>query len=236
MRKILQLIIIILGLTSCSNQEVDGIWMSYNNYIIDTDSAYYSGNEGIIIDFDKQTISYIQNDSIVPINIDFKKSKLFVKNDTTNVEFKVYEKDSIEIDFDINIMHVFRPLNLNHKLSINENQISSFLTKSDFFISNYFDKNNGKINIEFSDKPYFIDVMFKEQNKKNALINKSWEDEGYWYVKEIKQNFFLVFALDQTADQNIYQIISLDDSKMKLKQLQEAEFGNAKITELKTSL
>jgi len=211
--------------------------MSYNNYIIDIDSAYSSGNEGIIIDFDKQTIGYIHNDSIVPVNVDFKKSKLFVKKDTlNNVEFKVYNNDSITIDFDINMMHVFRPLNLNHKLSIEKSQIDKFLMKSDFFVNNDFDKENGAINIRFSDKPYFIDVMFEKQIKKNTLINRSWKGEGYWYIKKLKQNFFLVFALDQTADQNIYQIISLSDNKMELKQLQEAEYGNATITELKTSL
>jgi hypothetical protein len=237
LKKILQLIIIVLGLTSCTNQEVDGIWMSYNNYIIDRDSAYSSRNEGVIIDFDKQTIEYIHNDSIVPINVDFKKSKLFVKKDTlNNIEFTVYKNDSITIDFGINMMHVFRPLNLKHKLTIDKSQINNFLMKSDFFINNDFDKENSTIDIRFSDKPYFIDVMFEKQIKKNTLINKSWKGEGYWYIKNVKQNFFLVFALDQTADQNIYQIISLSDNKMELKQLQEAKYGNATITELKTSL
>jgi hypothetical protein len=204
---------------------------------MDIDSAYSSGNEGIIIDFDKQTIGYIQNDSIVPLNVDFKKSKLFVKKDTlNNVEFKVYEKDSITIDFGINMMHVFRPLNLNHKLSIDKSQINDFLNSSDFLINNDFEKINSTIEIKFSDKPYFVDTMLEKKNKKNTLINKSWKGEGYWFIKEIKQNFFLVLALDQTADQNIFQIISLNNSKMKLIQLQEAKFGNARMTELKTSL
>jgi hypothetical protein len=237
LRKILHLIIIVLGLTSCNNQEVDGIWMSYNNYIIDKNSAYSSGSEGIIIDFDKQTIGYIHNDSIVPVNVDFKKLKLFVESETPyGVEFKIHERDSIVIDFGINMMHVFRPLNLKHKLSIDKSQIYNFLIKSDFIINSDFEKINGEINVKFSSKPYSLDVMYKKRIQKNILINKSWENEGYWYIKEIKQNFFLVFALDETADQNIFQIISFDDSKMKLIQLQEAKFGNARTTELKTSL
>jgi len=75
-----------------------------------------------------------------------------------------------------------------------------------------------------------------DMSKKNALINKSWNDEGYWLIKEIEQNFFLIFTLDQTADNNIFQIISIDDCRMELLQLQEPEFKNAKITELKTCL
>ncbi|PNW27026.1 hypothetical protein [Formosa algae] len=230
MKKILQLIFIVIGLTSCEAQEVSGTWMSYQNYVIDMNSMYTSGNEGVLIDFDNQTIGTINSDSIVAINIDFKQSKLLMKTDTLNVDFKVYQKDSIEIDFGQNMMHVFRPLNLNHKLNTNKNLIKDFLVK------NKFEKINGEIDIKFSDKFFFRDVMFEKPNKKNALINKSWDDEGYWLIKEIKQNFFLLFTLDQTTDQNIYQITSIDKCVMKLKQLQDAKFGSAHITELKTCL
>ena len=230
MKKALQLIFIVIGLTSCEAQEVNGIWMSYNNYVIDTNSGYTSGNEGVLIDFDNQTIGTINSDSIVSVKIDFKQSKLFMKTDTLNVDFKVYRKDSIEIDFGQNMMHVFRPLNLNHKLSVNKSQINDFLTK------NNFEKINGGIDYTFSDKFFFRDDMFEKKKKRNAFINKTWNDEGFWYVKEIEQNYFLIFTLDQTSDQNIYQIISLNKCKMQLEQLQEADFGNAKITELKTCL
>ena len=191
---------------------------------------YTSGNEGVLIDFDNQTIGTIYSDSIVQIKIDMKKSKLLMTTDTLKVDFKVFEKDSIEIDFGQNMMHVFRPLNLNHKLNTDKNRIKDFLVK------NKFEKINGEIDIEFSDKFFFRDVMFEKPIKKNALINKSWNDEGYWLIKEIEQNFFLIFTLDQTTDKNIYQILSLDDCRMELLQLQEPEFGNAKITELKTCL
>jgi hypothetical protein len=230
LKKALQLIFIVIGLTSCEAQEVNGIWMSYQNYVIDTNSMYTSGNEGVLIDFDNQTIGTVNSDSIFKIKIDLKKSKLFMTADTLNVDFKVYRKDSIGIDFGQNMMHVFRPLNLNHKLNTEKELIK------DFLIKNKFEKINGEIDIEFSDKFFFRDVMFEKPIKKNALINKSWDDEGYWLVKEIKQNFFLIFTLDQTTDQNIYQILSVAECKMELLQLQEAEFGNAKITELKTCL
>lgn len=150
--------------------------------------------------------------------------------DTLKVDFKVFEKDSIEIDFGQNMMHVFRPLNLNNKLNTDKKRIEDFLVK------NKFEKINAEIDIEFSDKFFFLDVMLEKPIKKNAVINKSWDEEGYWLIKEIEQNFFLIFALDQTADKNIYQILSLDDCRMELLQLQEPKFGNAKITELKTCL
>lgn len=200
--------------------------MSYNNRVINNNYWYASEDEGVILDFNNQTISTIQHDSIVSINIDFKKSKLSMKTDTLNVDFKVYKKDSIEIDFGRNMMHVFRPLNLDHKLSVNKSQINDFLFK------NNFGKINDTIDVEFSDRYFFRDIEFEKTNKKNALINKSWNDEGYWYVKEIEQNFFLIFTLSQTSDQNIYQITSIDDCKLKFIQLQETEFRSSKLIEL----
>jgi len=230
LKKVLQILFIVFGLTSCEAQEVTGIWMSYQNYVIDTNTAYISGNEGVLIDFDNQTIGTINSDSIVQIKIDFKKSKLLMTTDTLTVPFKVYPKDSIEIDFGQNMMHIFRPLDLNHKLNTNKKRIKEFLIKNDF------DKINGGIEIEFSDKIFFRDDMFEKKNKRKALVNKTWNDEGYWLIKEIEENFFLIFTLDQTTDQNIYQILSLDDCKMELLQLQKPDFGNAKISELKTCL
>jgi len=230
LKKTLQLITIGIVLTSCKSQEVDGIWMSYNDRVINTDFAYSGTIGGFLIDFDKKEFGRFDSDSVMKIDIDFTKKQLKPISDTLKVDFRVFKKDSIEIELSENTMSVFRPLDLNHKLSIKKNQISDFLTQNDF------DKINGEIDIIFSDEFFFRDVMFEKPNKKNALINKSWDDEGYWFVKEIEQNFFLILALDQTADQNIYQILSLNECEMELLQLQEAEFGNAKITELKTCL
>lgn len=229
MKKTLQLIILGILLTSCKSHDVDGIWMSYNDRVINTDFAYSSTIEGFLIDFDKKEFGRFDSDSIMKIDIDFTKKQLKSKSDTLKVDFRVFKKDSIEIELSENTMSVFRPLDLNHKLSIKKNQIRDFLIKNDF------DKINGEIDIKFSDEFFFRDVMFEKQNKKYALINRSWDDEGYWFVKEIEQNFFLIVALDQTADQNIYQILSVNECKMELLQLQESKFGNAKITELKTT-
>jgi hypothetical protein len=204
--------------------------MSYNNYVIDKDAMTTSGNEGFIIDFDNKTFSATYSDSVVPIQIDFKDTKLDFKTDSLSVDFKIFGKDSIEIDFDQNMMHVFRPLSLNHKLSADKSQIIDFLVK------NTFDKINGGIDFVFSNKSFFLDEVSEKTSKRKAFINKTWNNEGYWYIKEIKQNYFLIFTLDQISGKNIYQIISFDKCKMGLEQLQEADIGNAKITELKTCL
>ena len=203
--------------------------MSYNNRIIEYEKVTSSGVGGII-NFDKHNIGSIFSDSLVNVNINFNESKIYLKSDTINIDFKIYGKDSIEIDFGKNMMHVFRPLNLNHKLKTNKNEIKNFLIK------NKLKKINGELDIEFSDKFFFRDVIYEKKNKKNTLINKSWNDKGYWLIKEIEENFFLIFTLDQISDDNIYQIISLDKCKMELLPLQGPKFLNVKITEIKTCL
>ena len=230
LKKVLLLIFFLIEITSCKAQDVDGIWMSYNNYIIDIDSMFTSKDEGIIIDFNNQTMGTIHSDTIIPLTIDFKNSKLLLKTDSLSVDYKVYGKDSIEVNFGTNMMHVFRRLALNHKLNIEKNQINSFLIK------NNFNKINNAIEIKFSDKIFSFYLNLKMENKKNALTSNIGVDEGYWYLKEIEQNFFLIFALNLDSDQNIYQIKSLNQCIMKLEQLQKAGYGNVKITELKTCL
>ncbi|EPR71718.1 hypothetical protein ADIWIN_3165 [Winogradskyella psychrotolerans RS-3] len=60
-------------LTTCKSHEVDGIWMSYNDRVINTDFPYSSTIEGFLIDFDKKEFSCFDSDSIQKIDIDFTK-------------------------------------------------------------------------------------------------------------------------------------------------------------------
>lgn len=235
MKKTIQIIFILFGLTSCKSQEVSGIWMSYNDRKIDNDIAYTTGRTaGLIIDFDKSELSLIHSDSnVVKISLDYKKMKFGILTDTLKADFRIYQKDSIEIDLFDNKMSVFHPLDLSLKLTMSKNQIMDFLINSDY------EKNNTPLDIKFGKDLYFIDKQFNKapyNHKRYALINKSWNDEGYWFVKEVQQNYFLFFTLDQTSDLHIYQISSIDECEMKLEQLQEPDWGNFKLTKLKTCL
>jgi hypothetical protein len=231
LKKALLIIFILIGLTSCKAQEVSGIWMSYNNYVIDIKAMYTSGDEGVIIDFDNQTIGKIQTDSTLQIKIDYKKSKLFLKSDTLNIDFKVYGKDSILINSERNMIQVFRPLDLSNKLTKKKKEIENYLTNPNF------DKINDSLKIKFSKELHFVDKQFsKPPYFRFALINKSWNDEGYWYIKEINQNFFLIFTIEQMGDKYIYQIISVNNCEIVLKQLQKGRDFKIDLTKLKTCL
>ena len=228
-KEILLLIFLVIGLTSCKSQEIDGVWMSYKNYVIDKDSGYTARDEGVLIDFDNQTIGIVDHDSIIPIRIDLNQSKLFMKSDTLNVSFKVFGKDSIEIDLGRNMMHVFRPLNLKRQLAVDKKNIITFLTQ------NKFNELNDSITLKFRKDLHYFSTMSNKKNEKRFLESRL-DSNGYWFLKELKGNFFLIFAIEEVGDQNIYQITKLTDCKMELLPLQEYGFLIKNLTELKTCL
>jgi len=200
--------------------------MSYNNRAIDSQKAFTTGSEGILLDFDKSELGYLMTDSVFKMDIDFKKMQLKNKSNTLKNDFRLFEKDSIEIELSENRVSVFRPLNLNHKLDIQKNKIIDFLT------NNCFEKINEYLKIEFTNDLYPFE---KRQNirKLNSTFHNRRQSIGYWGIKEIEGNYFLFFNSESINDQHIYQIITLEENKINLKPIQETEFN---LTELKTCL
>lgn len=135
-------------------------------------------------------------------------------------DFEIIEKNTIEVDFKGNTMHIFKQLNLKHKLSFNKCQISNFLTTNNF-------KNNKEIPLKFSDEISFCNISKRLDNK---------EIENYWSLMEYEQKFFLKFTPTKSVGTNIYQIIEIDKCKMKLLKLTYSIRDGEKIIELKTCL
>ena len=214
-------IFLLIIIVSCKSQEISGTWMSYKGYVIDIGASYRPGEKGVLINFNKKTLENINNDLSIPLKIDFNNSKLLVKNDTLNFDFKITKNNTIEVDFRGNTMHIFKQLNLNHKLSFNKCQISDFLT------TNNFQKNKDGIALKFSDEISFCDISKRLDNK--AIKN-------YWSLMEYEQNFFLKFTPKKSIGSNIYQIIEIDNCKMKLLKLTYNTIDTEKIIELKTCL
>lgn len=203
--------------------------MSYKNRVIEDGQVTTSRDEGIILDFDKQTVGSISTDSIINMKIDFIESKIFLNTDTLNIDFKTFGKDSIEIDFGRNMMHVFRPLNLGHKLTIDKENITKFLTQNEF------EKINDNLSLNFLNDLHFYATLFDRKNDKRFLESEI-DTNGYWFVKELKGNFFLIFAVEEIGEQNIYQITKFTKCKMELNPMQEYGEWIINLTELKTCL
>jgi len=209
---------------------MNGIWMSYNDRIINNELTYTGDTSGVILDFDKSEIGYASFDTLIPIAIDYNEIHLKFKSDTLKTEFKKFGKDSIEVELSKNTMSIFHPLDLSNVIEADKEDIESFL------INNTFGSLGENLDLLFTDEYFSRGVRSETTKKRKALINKSWDDEGYWHINKIRDNYFLILTIDQTSDKNIYQIISFDKCKMELKQLQESESGGLKISELKTCL
>jgi len=159
---------------------------------------------------------------------------VFETDTVYRIDYKYVSKDSIEVDTGDNMITVFKPLDLSHKLNLTKNQISDFLIKKKF------EPIGGEIDVEFSKKLFWIDVRNEDKiNKRNTLINKSSGKEGYWYIKEIHSNFFLVLTFDGVFDMHVFQILSLENCIMQVSQIQMPQTFlvlKEEVTELKTCL
>lgn len=223
----------LFGFFNSHGQELDGVWMSYKNQIIDSSRAYTSGGEGILIDFDNSTMGHISSDTLVDVNFTLKKNKVKLKVEGIKGKgkLKINKNGSLHRDSGRNMADVFRKLNLSHKLNLSIKELT------DFLVNNRFEPLNGYTDIEFSLDQYWLDKMFAKKSKKLNLLNHTWEDDnGFWYLKEIHENYFLVFTLGQVEKKNIYQILDINKDGLKLRPLQETDFGLKNITELKTCL
>ena len=116
MKKVLQLIFIVIGLTSCKAQEVDGIWMSIDDRVIDKHPSFSSGMRGMIIDFDKSEIKGVLSDSTYKFEKRHKEIKIVHTSDSIIFPYKVFKKDSIEIEIAKNTITVFKRLKFNYPL------------------------------------------------------------------------------------------------------------------------
>ena len=228
MKKIIFIFLVLTGIANSYGQELTGVWMSYNNRIIDKSKVYTRGDEGIIIDFDNSTMGHIKSDSIVHIKINFKKSKIKAKGIKGSMKFRQFGQDSVEMNGLENSVYVFRKLDLARKIDLNKNEISEFL------INTQFDSIQG-IKGEFSSDQFFRDITFGRPHTKNQFVNKNWNDYGYWFVKKIEGSAFLVFTIGQTEQNNILQILSIEEKGLKLKPLQNDEWMK-NLTEIKTCL
>ena len=92
------------------------------------------------------------------------------------------------------------------------------------------------IHIEFSTDQYLIDKRFNEDKDRFDLINNTWNEPGYWYLKRIDDVYFLILNFSQIDEKHIYQILEVNKDRMKLKPLQDGTFRPKQLTELRIRL
>ncbi|WP_339876355.1 hypothetical protein [Olleya marilimosa] len=226
MKKVLQLIFIVIGLTSCKAQEVDGIWMSIDDRVIDEHHSFSSGMWGMIIDFDKSEIKAVLSDSTYKFEKRHKEIKIVHNIDYIVYPYEVFKKDSIEIEIVKNTITVFKRLNFDYPLESTKSEIVNFLT------DNCVRKFGDSIEVKFSKNYHPLDKN-KELRMTETIWNNSRPLVGNWSIGEINKNFFIFISIDDTTEENIYQITSISGNTLKLKPIKENYY---ELTELKTCL
>ncbi len=230
MKRTIIILFIVIGLTNSYGQELNGVWMSYNNRRIDPNkNAYGLGMHGLILDFQKLEFGHYLKDTVMAIKPNFRKHKIKTEIAKRKLRFKAFGKDSLEIDFEKkdNVITVFRPLDLSHKLEISESELADFLVISIF-------EPLKPIEFDFTNEPDYFEKISDKPKTKKRFLNSSRDHPSYWFLKEIIENYFLIVSLDVNSE-NIYQIISISDIGIVLKPLQE-DYPLTGILGIKTGL
>lgn len=223
--------LVILGLTILHpsfGQDLSGVWMSYNNRTINQGKWTTFGDEGFFLDFDNNRYGHLLGDSTIRVKFNKKQNKLVSKRHGLKIKFQRFGTDSLELDSGENTMHVFRKLDMSHRLKKSKKEIEKFL------IENKFDSIQ-EFKLNFTSEQYMIDVMRNKPFKRFNLLANDFESPGEWFISEINGNYFLILTLGQLQEKNIFQIQSMDKCQIKLITLQNGGFRED-VTELKTCL
>jgi hypothetical protein len=125
-----------------------------------------------------------------------------------------------------NVMHVFRKLNLNHRIRLTEEEIVQYISRK------CIDSIQG-YKLEFTEEIFYRDSTRKKVDARRVLWNHNWDDFGIWFVEKYLENAFIVFTIGQMERKNIFQIKSISDNEIELVHLQnDGQLENVK--QLKT--
>ena len=89
-------LILLFGPYISSGQNIDGVWMSYNNRVVNESEQYTSGQEGFILDFGSKTLGHISSDSVIKFKIN--RYKIKIKELNQKVRIKVFGNCRLPLD------------------------------------------------------------------------------------------------------------------------------------------
>lgn len=154
-------------------------------------------------------------DSTVKVEIDYDNRILSaIYHKDLEMTFSTLNKDSVEIDMGENVMHVFRKLDISHKIKPTKERITRIIGQK------CIDSVQG-YKMDFTLEQYYRDKVLELPHRKNNLWNHNREDFGFWIVDKYLDNAFLMFSIGQTERKNIFQIISVSRNGIELEHLQE---------------
>lgn len=194
-------------------QELDGVWMSIDDSIENFVTASKRGDGGIIIDFDDNLIGHMATIPYQPITVSRKKTKIRATGIKGKLKVQSLDQDILVLRGSKRVMHVFKKLDLTHKIDAEREEMANFL------INQHCDLIQN-IKGRFTAERFFRDEPVQNTHKRNQFINSTDQDNGYWYFTKIKGNAFLVFTVGKNTPENIFQVLSIQIKGFNLLQLQ----------------
>jgi hypothetical protein len=214
MKKVIIIFIFLIGSMLVRAQEMNDLWIS-NSTILQNGNTTKNGVEGkILMDLGINKIEYINADTKIDISSNRKKTKLKIRGVKGKFRIQKQGQNKLVLITSKNSSHVFERLDLTHKLNMSKKELSDFLIKQQCDLV-------GEIKGQFTKEQFFLDKKAKKPTSRYQFINFSERDNGYWYIKTIKGNAFLIFNTAQKEKENIFQIIEVKVNGFKLLPLQE---------------
>jgi len=214
MKKATFILVFLASSLVVKGQGMNGLWMS-NKDILQNENATKNSIEGkILLDLDTNKIGHINADAKLEISSNRKKTKLKIKGVKGKFKIQKPNQNKLVLKAYNNTNYVFEKLDLRHKLNMSQKELREFLIKQQC------DLIQG-IKGQFTNEQFFLDKKAKKPIIRYQFINFSERDNGYWYIKTIKGNSFLVFNTAQKEKENIFQIIEVKVNGFKLLPLQK---------------
>lgn len=214
MKKAILIFVFFVSIFLVKGQEINGLWVS-NSDVLQNKNATTNGVEGkILMDLGINQIEYINADTKIEIISNRKKTKLKIRGVKGKFKIQKIGQNKLVLMTSKNTSYTFDKLDLTHKLNMSKKELGDFLIKQQC------DLIEG-IKGQFTKEQFFLDKKAKKPTSRYQFINFSERDNGYWYIKTIKGNAFLVFNMAQKEKENIFQILAVKVNGFKLLPLQE---------------
>lgn len=214
MRQILGLLVFIMTLTTTSAQEIRGTWLVDHGGFADNISPKIIGSSRMMIDFDTKLISDFDTKEAYPILIKSKKGRIKAKGKKGKLMYMKTTHNTILVQGPSNTKYNLKKLEFLHGIDWSKEDIE------DFIIEQQCNTTNG-LALKFMNQPYSPVGGSNFNRDYFSLSNKSTGRTGYWFVRKIEGNAFIVIMLGDNEPESIFQITSITLNGLKLQPVLE---------------
>ncbi|MDO1514109.1 hypothetical protein Q2T41_15720 [Maribacter confluentis] len=124
------------------------------------------------------------------------------------------KNNTLEVQGSKNTKFTLKQLDLSHPIGWNENDIT------DIIIDQQCNPVYG-VDLKFINQPYDDGGHVNSKGVNYSLLNQDKENTGYWFVRKIEGNAFIVLNLEEKEPVSIFQITSITLNGLKLLPMQE---------------